>query len=160
MTGVQTCALPIRRSGVEPSGGGFRWRFPPSIFSGGSLLSLCFWFCVSPPPPLENPRGAIFIVGFRSRRSHGDEDRWQQSLEGPDEWSHAARYRGRMGHPLLALRPPFACILRSEVFFLPKNDPRKFSAHYDVVKDLKQIRKEIRVFCLRMINSIKRGNHY
>ena len=56
--------------------------------------------------------------------------------------------------------------LRSLSSFAPrsssfqKNDPRKFISHYDVVKALKQIRKEIGVFCLRMINSIKRGNHY
>ena len=41
--------------------------FPPPIFSGGSLLSSVSWFCVSPPPPRETPRGTIFIVGFRSR---------------------------------------------------------------------------------------------
>ena len=40
------------------------------------------------------------------------------------------------------------------------NAPRKFIAHYDAVKVLKQISKEIGVFCLRMLNSIKRGNHY
>ena len=56
--------------------------------------------------------------------------------------------------------------LRSLASFAPRsssfqnNDPRKFIAHYDVVKALKQIKKEIGVFCLHRINSIKRGNHY
>ena len=56
--------------------------------------------------------------------------------------------------------------LRSFTSFAPRsssfqnNDPCKFIAHYDVVKVLKQIKKEIGVFCLRRINSIKRGNHY
>ena len=51
--------------------------------------------------------------------------------------------------------------LRLLAYFTPRsssfqnNDPRKFIAHYDVVKALKQIRKEIGVFCLRRINSIK-----
>ena len=48
--------------GVDPFGGGSRQRFPPPIFSGGSLLPLCFWFCVSPPPPSGKHRGTIFIV--------------------------------------------------------------------------------------------------
>ena len=56
--------------------------------------------------------------------------------------------------------------LRSFASFTPmsssfqNNDPRKFIAHYNVVKVLKQIKKEIGVFCLRRINSIKRVNHY
>ena len=46
-------------------GGGALWRwiptaFPPPIFSGGSLLSLYFCFCVSAPPPCETPQG-LFI---------------------------------------------------------------------------------------------------
>ena len=51
--------------------------------------------------------------------------------------------------------------LRSLASFAPRsssfqnNDPRKFIAQYDVVKVLKQIKKEIGVFCLRRINSIK-----
>ena len=52
--------------GVEPSGGGFRRRFPTPIFSGSSLLSLYFWFFVSPSPTCETPRGTIYAVGFRS----------------------------------------------------------------------------------------------
>ena len=40
------------------------------------------------------------------------------------------------------------------------NDPCKFIAHYDVVNVLKEIKKEIGVFCLRRINFIKWGNHY
>ena len=70
----------------EPSGGDSgSVPPPPPIFSGGSLLSHVSWFCVSPPPPRETPRGTIFIVGFRSRRSRGDEDRRHRSHEGPDD---------------------------------------------------------------------------
>ena len=42
-----------------------------TLFRSGSLLSFVSWFCVSPPPPRDLRRGAIFIVGFRSRRSRG-----------------------------------------------------------------------------------------
>ena len=41
--------------------------FPPPIFSGGSLLSLCFWFCVSLPPHSGKRRGTFYIGVFRSR---------------------------------------------------------------------------------------------
>ena len=127
----------------EYAGGGGalrRWisaAFPPPIFSGGSLLSLCFGFCVSLPPPCETPWGALYIGVFRSRGSFEKKDRRKRSHEAQKRGGHTARYRGWVGHPLLALRPPFACFLRSEVFLLPKNDPRKFAAHYDVVKALK-----------------------
>ena len=118
---------------MEPSGGGFRWRFPPPIFSGGSLLSLCFWFCVSPPPPLETPRGTIFIVGFRSRQNQGDEDRRHQSHEGEKGVPHAARESGCVGPPNFLLGLPFSRILGSYVFFLLNIGPRKILGHLDVV---------------------------
>ena len=129
---------------IETPEGGWRrppevipTAFPPLIFSGGSLLSLCFWFCVSPSPPSGKRRGTIFIVVFRSRGSFRKKDRRKRGHEGQKWWAHAAPVPGRVGHPLSPLRPPFACILRSEVFFLPKkNDPRKFSAHYDIIKAL------------------------
>ena len=81
--------------GVEPSGGGSRQRFPPPIFSDGSPLPLCFWFCVSPPPPSGKRRGTLYIVDFRSRRSYGDENRRHRSHEGETGWSHVALYGGR-----------------------------------------------------------------
>ena len=56
------------------SGGGWRslpeviWRrFPPPIFSGGSLLTLYFMVLCFSAASLRNSSGAIFIVGFRSR---------------------------------------------------------------------------------------------
>ena len=80
--------------------------FPPSIFSGGSLLSPVSWFCVSPQPARETPRGTIFIVGFRSRRSQGDKDRQQRSHEAQNKGSHAAKESGHVGLCLWAFGPP------------------------------------------------------
>ena len=66
-----------------------------------------------------------------------------------------ARYRGCVGPSQLASRPPFVDFFCSYIFSFQNNDPPKFIAHYDVVKVLKQLKKEIGVFCLRRINSIK-----
>ena len=44
----------------KTSRGGFRWRFPPPIFSDGSLLSLCFLF-LSCGGPLSKNVGGLFI---------------------------------------------------------------------------------------------------
>ena len=78
-------------------------------------------------------RVAIFIVGFRSRRSRGRKDRRQRSHEAPEGGPHMAKESGCVGHPLLGLRPPLVCFLRSQVLFLPKTDARKFSGHLDIV---------------------------
>ena len=94
-----------------------RRSFPPPICSSRSFVS---WFCVSAAPSSERRRETIFIGVFRSRRRHGDEDRRHRRLEAQDRGSHAARYRGRVGPPLCGLWPPFACILRSDVFLHPK----------------------------------------
>ena len=48
--------------------------------------------------------------------------------------------------PLLVLRPPFVDFFRSKILSFHTNDPPKFIAHYDVVKVLKQIKKEKGVF--------------
>ena len=145
---------------MEPSGGGFRRRFPPPIFSSGSLLSLCFWFCVSPPPSSGKRRGTIFIVVFRSRGSFGKKDqrKWSHEAQkgGPTRPGTGATWGTLFWPSGLRLLASFAP--RSSCF--QKNDPRKCAAHYDVVKALKQIRKEIGVFCLHRINSIKKGKHY
>ena len=77
--------------------------------------------------------GAIFIVGFRSRRSQGDQDRRHRSHEGEKEVPHAARYRGRVGPPNFLLGLLFSRILGSDVFFLPHIGPRKILGHLDVV---------------------------
>ena len=97
----------------------------PSVFY---FVVLCF-----STASLRNSSGAIFIVGFRSRLSHGRKDRWQRSHEDPEGGPHVAKEFGRVGHPLLGLRPPLVCFLRSQVFFLHKTDARKFSVHLDVV---------------------------
>ena len=107
-----------------------RRSFPPPICSSRSLFR---GFCVSAALLSEGRRRLFFIVGFRSRRSHGRKDRRQRSLEAPDGGSHAARFLGRVGHPLLGLGPPLVRLLRSQVFFLPKTDARKFPGHLDVV---------------------------
>ena len=85
------------------------------------------------PPPHETPRGAIFIVIFRSRGSFGKKDQCKRSHEAQNDWSHAAQESGHMGLVVLALRPPLLRLFRSYAFFLPKSDPRKFSGHLDFV---------------------------
>ena len=64
-------------------------------------------------PPSGKRRGTFFIVVFRSRGSFRAKDRRKRDHEGQKRWAHAAPIPGRMGHPLLPLRPPFACFLRS-----------------------------------------------
>ena len=61
--------------GMEEPSGGDSDGVPPLGSSPVAAFFLLFCgFCVSPPPPRETPRGTIFIVGFRSRRRHEDED--------------------------------------------------------------------------------------
>ena len=120
-------------------------------------MSLCFLFGVSPPPPSRKRRGTFYIGIFRSRGCFRAKDRRKRGHEGQKRWPTQLQYQAAWGNPFC---PSGLCSLAS---FAPRsssfqnNDPRKFIAHYDVVKALKQIRKEIGVFCLRRINSIKRG---
>ena len=100
-----------------------RWSFPPPICSSRSLFR---GFCVSAALSSERHRETIFIGVFRSRRSFWKKDRWQQSLEGQVDGSHAAKESGRVGPCLLAFRPPLFRLLCSYAFFLPKIDPGKF----------------------------------
>ena len=86
---------------------------PPPIFSGGSLLHLCFWFCVSPPPPFEKRRGTFYIVVFRSRGCFRAKDRHKRGHEGRNRWAHTAWYCSHVEPPILALRPPFVDFFRS-----------------------------------------------
>ena len=115
---------------VETTPAVLRRSFPPPIcmfrplFRGFSVYGRLLAIYVG---------GAIFIVGFRSRRSRGRKDRRQRSHEAPEGGPHAAKESGRVGHPLLCLRPPLVYFLRSQVFFLHKTDARKFSGHLDVV---------------------------
>ena len=95
------------------SGGGWRSlskvipaAFPQLQSSPAAAFCLLFryFFCVSPPPPCETPRWTIFIVGFKSRRRHGDEDRRLRRLEAQDRaptrprnlaaWAHLFRPSG------------------------------------------------------------------
>ena len=117
----------------EPSGGDSGGVSPLRSSPAATLCLLFRGFCVSLPPPRETPRGTIFIVVFRSRRRHGDEDRRDRRLEAQDRGSHAAKESGHVGPPLLALGFPFFRFLRSYTLFLPKNDPRKILGHLDVV---------------------------
>ena len=115
---------------METTPAALRRSFTPPICSFRSQ----FWcFCVFGGLSSERHRETIFIVVFRSRRSFWKKDRRQRSHEGPDEWSHAAKESGRVGHPLSAFGPPLFCLLRSYALFLPKNDPRKFLGQLDVV---------------------------
>ena len=75
--------------GVSPS--------PSDLLRRQPSVSCFVVFCVSPLPPCETPRGTIFIVGFRSRRRHGDEDRRHRRLEAQDRGPHAAKESGRVG---------------------------------------------------------------
>ena len=87
-----------------------RRSFPPPICSSRSLFR---GFCVSAALSSERVRESIFILVFRSRRSHGDEDRWHRRLEAPDGLLHAARESGRVGPPILALGLTLLHFLRS-----------------------------------------------
>ena len=99
-----------------------RRSFPPPICNSRSLFrGLCF--CGA---PFGRASGTIFIVGFRSRQRFRRKDRLQQSLEGQDRGSHAAKESGCVGPPLLAFGPPLFRFLRSYSLFLPKPDARKF----------------------------------
>jgi hypothetical protein len=66
-----------------------------SLAATGSLSALVF--LISPPPPFVTRRGTLFIVGFRSRRSHRDKDRRHRSHDGGTSMPHAARESDRVG---------------------------------------------------------------
>ena len=103
----------------EHAGGG--WS-PPEVDSGGASplrSSPAAAFCLSVSGfvflrrhLLENV-GGLFIVIFRSRGSFGKKDRRKRGHEGQKRWAHTAPVTGRVGYPLLPLRPPFACFFRS-----------------------------------------------
>ena len=141
----------------ETSLAGLRRSFPPPIFS---LLISVFWFLSCGGPPLEKRRGTSYIGVFRSRDASGRRidanGATRAKLSGPTQPGTVAAW-----DPLV-----WSSGLRSLTSFAPKSSPSKimtllkFIAHHDVVKVLKHIKKEIGVFCLRRINSIKRGNHY
>ena len=65
----------------EPSGGDSGGVSSLRSSPAAAFCLLFRVFRVSPPPPRETPRGTLFIVGFRSRRSHGDENERHRSHE-------------------------------------------------------------------------------
>ena len=107
----------------------------------------------------QRTSGVSFISGFRSKPSRWKKDRRQRSSEAQKEGSHAAHVPGRVGPPILALGSPLVCFLRSQVFFLPKNDAPKFAGDLDDVWVPETLKYKTRVFCLCRVNSIKIGNH-
>jgi hypothetical protein len=70
-------------------------------------------------------RGTLYIVDFRSRRIHQDEDRWHRSNEVPTGWPHTTKESGHMGHACLALVAPLLHFLLSEVLFRGKTGSHK-----------------------------------
>ena len=134
---AKSCSEPPR----TPAEGG--WRRPPeaipAAFPPSDLLRgqpSVFYFmvlCFSTTSSLENIGGTIFIVIFRSRGSFGKKDRRKWSHEAKNGGSHVAQESGHVGLSILALRHPLLRLFLSYTFSLPKNDPRKFSCHLDVV---------------------------
>ena len=94
---------------------------------------LCFVVLCFCGAPFRKPSGTIFIVVFRSRRRHGDENGRHRSNEGGERCSHAARESGCVGPPKILLRLSFMRFIVSYALFLTKNDPRKILGHLDVV---------------------------
>jgi hypothetical protein len=80
----------------EPSGGdsgGVSSLQSPPVAAGRLSVSV---FSISLPPPFMTRRGTLFTVGFRSRRSHRDEDRRHWSHEGEIGMPHVARESNRV----------------------------------------------------------------
>ena len=78
--------------GMEEPTGGDSGSVSPLRSSPAAAFCLLFRvYRVSPLSPRETPRGTLFIVGFRSRRSHGDENGRHRSHEGEKRVPHAAR---------------------------------------------------------------------
>ena len=93
--------------GVDGDSGG--WRRPPeaipAVFPPSDLLwrqpsVFCFVVLCFSAASSRSPSGAIFRVGFRSRRSRGRKDRQQRSHEAPEGGPLTAKESGRVGHPL------------------------------------------------------------
>jgi hypothetical protein len=81
----------------EPSGGDSGGVSPlQSPPTAADRLSISV-FSISLLPPFATRMRTLFIVGFRSRRSHRDEDRWHRSHEGGTGMPHAARESDRVG---------------------------------------------------------------
>ena len=131
--------------------------FPPPIFSNGSLLSPVSWFCVSPLPPFETHRGTIFIVGFRSRRSHGDEDRRHRSLEGQIGGSTRPRNLATWAYLFWPSGFHFSASFAPTLCSFQKLMLVNFQVIWTSFGSLKHQNIENRVFCQWKVNSTKIG---
>ena len=116
----------------EPSGGDSGSVSPSDLLRRQPSVSCFVVFVFLRRLPYETPRGTIFIVVFRSRRRHGDEDRRHWRLEAQVGGSHAVKESDRVGPPLSALGFPFVRFLRSYTSFLPKTDAREILGHLGV----------------------------
>ena len=101
-----------------------RWRPPRQRSAGVSPLQsaasdLRFGVSLFATASLWKTSGDYFIGVFRSRGCFWAKDRRKRGHEGRNRWAHAAPVPGRVGPPILGLRPPFVCFFRS-VFLLPK----------------------------------------
>ena len=107
----------------EPSGGDSGGVSPLRSSPAAAFCLLFLGFCVSPPPPSETPRGTIFIVGFRSRRSHGDENGRHRSHKAQDRDPTRPRNLATWAHlfspSCLRLFASFAPTLRSFQKMIP-----------------------------------------
>jgi hypothetical protein len=132
-----------------------RQRFPPLIFVSQAPVS---WFCVSAALPFATRRGTLYIVSFRSRRIHRDEDRRHQSNDVGTGRPHATKEFGRLGHARLALVPPLFHFFAPKSWSVEKLSPTKFQVIWTPFGSLKVKNIEIEVFWFSQVNPIKLGN--
>ena len=124
---------PIVQRWTTPSSSWRRWRSrwrrwrprrqrPAGVFPlQSSAPGLCFVVSLFWRRSFSRkPRGGLYIVVFRSRRSFGKKDRQQRRPEGHFGGSHTVRESGRVGPSLLAFWSPFLRFLCAYVSFLPK----------------------------------------
>ena len=125
---METVEMSMEKKETSPVG--LRRSFPPPIFS---LLVSVSCFSRVAALPSKKRRGTLYLGVFRSWGCFRAKDRSKRGHEGQMGWAHTAWYRGRVGHSLSAFWPPLFSILFPNALFLQNNDPRKFSAHLDVV---------------------------
>ena len=152
---METVQMSMEKKETSPAG--LRRSFPPPICNLPVSVSCFFRVANLSSKTLGGP----FIQEFL-----GHEDASGRRIDANEATREEIGGPTRPG-TVAAWGPLFwPSVLRSFTSFAPRsssfqnNHPRKFIAHYDVVMVLKQIKKEIGVFCPRKINSIKRGKHY
>ena len=99
----------------------------------------------------------IYGDQFLEGRRLGSEGSEQAEARGPKEGGPHGQGIWPRGHPLLGLRPPLVCFLRSQVFFLPKLMLVNFQVIWTSFGFLKHQNIENRVFCQCRVNSRKIG---